>query len=624
VAGASAIWTLVVQTTDGVYFRLWNTPVSSHHATIAVLLAVISVTVEWYLSHRLGELSLMVSGWQRMQEWLAAAERVPRQWQGGRHLGSIFIALTAVVVNLAIWLVAPPFWLDEETIALNIRDRGFTQLAGPLWLGQSAPLGWLVLERAALLAFGTGEIVLRLVPLLFGLATFVVALMIGRRWMGVLGTAVLVLCCAFGTYLAHYRFEVKHYTADAFWALALPALAVWVVEADAPQRIRRRLLLWWVAATVGQSVANGALLVTPAVALLLVASLWRRHGAQVATVAVAFGGIWLAFFAGNYVWSVRGALQSPHLHNFWAEQLAPITEGPLGFARFIAARLPPLARNPAGTEWWVMLWTSAITGFLVARRRLVGRFFACAPVTALILSPLVPMHERLALWIVPATYVGIALLVDRLAAWVIQGLRRRNWLLAAAAVSMLVLQSLLVTDVVDHGRRELMGARWSDSKHRLNDRLAVEWLMQHHRPGDTLISTRLAWPALWWYGGIRAPDAIDGRTGTGSAMYQVEHQSEPGCSSNQLREALAGHRRVLVYIGFRDVPPGFDDLLLERLDELGRVAALREWAALSRAAVIDLHTPGAEEITFRLLSRPTTEPSIPLGGCVAVKPAVLW
>src|SRR4029450_8681942 len=54
-------------------------------------------------------------------------------------------------------LVPTPLWLDEETIALNVRDRAFSQLGGPLWLGQSAPFGWLVIERAAILALGTRE-----------------------------------------------------------------------------------------------------------------------------------------------------------------------------------------------------------------------------------------------------------------------------------------------------------------------------------------------------------------------------------------------------------------------------------------------------------------------------------
>jgi hypothetical protein len=148
--------------------------------------------------------------------------------------------------------------------------------------------------------------------------------------------------------------------------------------------------------------------------------------------------------------------------------------------------------------------------------------------------------------------------------------------------------------------------------------------MEHHRPGDVLISTRLSWPAVWWYGAIRLPEVRDGRMPDGSIIYEVRHETDPGCRPDQLRDLLAGHHRALVYLGFRDVPEGFDDLLLERLDELGVVIALQEYSALSRAAVFDLHRPGSEEITFRSFSRPRTEPSVPLGGCIAIEPAVVW
>ncbi|HYN06489.1 MAG TPA: hypothetical protein VES67_03770 [Vicinamibacterales bacterium] len=633
----AAIWAVVVAATGGFYFRIGQVPVSSRRPWTALLVAIAGLVVESRVARRLGEQSLLAAGWQRVRSWYEQVElrwRVwarhqyvewsRRLWPRFQHVGSLVIGLAAVGLNVAVWLTAPPFWLDEETIALNVRDRGFAELGGTLWFGQSAPLGWLVLERATLLALGTSEAAMRAVPLLFGIALIAAALWFGRRWMGSLGTAALVLLCAFGPYLVHYRFEVKHYTADAFWALLLPALAVWAIEGDSPRRRLHRLLIWWTAAAVGLWLANGALLVTPGVALLLVVIMWRRHGRRAAMTTIALGGIWLAFFVTHYEWSIRPALQSQHLHNFWAEQLAPASDGPIALARWVVARFPMVAMNPGGTGLWVTLWASAITGFACSRHPFVGLVYASVPITALALSPTVPMHERLALWIVPALYVGVALLVDRAAQLCVVGVRRRQWLLAATAASVLIVESFLLADVLGHGRDELVGARWSDAKHSLNDRLAVRWLMRQHRPGDVLISTRLAWPAVRWYGGIRALDAPDGRMRDGSLMYEASYQADPGCLTGQLRDTLASHHRVLVYLGFRDVPDGFDDLLLERLDELGAVVDLQEFAGLSRAAVLDLHVAGSEEITFRLLSRRKMEESVPLGGCITIQRAVLW
>ena len=59
------------------------------------------------------------------------------------------------------------------------------------------------------------------------------------------------------------------------------------------------------------------------------------------------------------------------------------------------------------------------------------------------------------------------------------------------------------------------------------------------------------------------------------------------CRGRELETAIDPGHRVLVYFGFVDTKPGFDDLLLEQLSRLGTVTALRHFPGASRAAVID-------------------------------------
>src|ERR1700736_1889337 len=93
----------------------------------------------------------------------------------GASIAPALILLVGAALLVIRWVAARPLWLDEEMIAINIRDRAFRDLTGSLLLGQSAPLGWLALEHWFVLAFGTGERVLRLVPVLFGLGTLATA-----------------------------------------------------------------------------------------------------------------------------------------------------------------------------------------------------------------------------------------------------------------------------------------------------------------------------------------------------------------------------------------------------------------------------------------------------------------
>src|SRR5262245_51411590 len=95
-------------------------------------------------------------------------------------------------------------WLDEEMIAINLRDRSFAGLAGPLSLAQAAPYGWLAMQRAVLLVFGPGERALRFLPMAFGVATLATAVWIGRRWMRTAGATALAFLCAFGQWLSFH------------------------------------------------------------------------------------------------------------------------------------------------------------------------------------------------------------------------------------------------------------------------------------------------------------------------------------------------------------------------------------------------------------------------------------
>src|SRR5205085_10365207 len=210
---------------------------------------------------------------------------------------SLLLAFVGAAILLYWWGIARPLWVDEEMLALNARDRGLLDIGTPLWLDQAAPLGWLMAERAAWSLFGAGERAMRALPVSFGIGSLAICVWIGRRWMTPLGAALLVLLCSMGQWIVFFNLELKHYSADVFWALFLPALAAWSIEGG---RRPRRIVSWWILAATGLWFGNGALFVAPPCALVLVFECWRLFGSRFAIWTAAIGGLWLSSFALNY------------------------------------------------------------------------------------------------------------------------------------------------------------------------------------------------------------------------------------------------------------------------------------------------------------------------------------
>lgn len=547
---------------------------------------------------------------------------------------AMLIALVGAGLQVHLWAGARPMWLDEEMIALNLRDRALADLAGPLWFGQSAPLGWLALQRAALLMFGTSERAMRLVPVLFGIGTLATAVWIGRRWMGPVGAAALALLCSLGQWLTLYSLELKQYSADMSWGLLLPALAAWVIEprADESTKLTRRAAVWWTAAAIGHWFANGALLVTPACSVVLWVMLWRRGGWRSALAFALLGLGWIASFGLHYALALRDTLGSEYLSGYWAFALPPASAGLGGTLRWLGGQFQPFAVKPGGASLWLLFWLAAASGFVVGSSPRLGLVLATVPFSAFALAGLrvVPLYERLSLWVVPALYAGVALLIDGavLFGWRAHARGRRTGVAVALVVAFVGF--VVCYDIYWNGREDMRFGRPFDSHHQLDDRTAVRWLMAERQPGDVLMTSHLALPAVWWYGGIPIANAAaaGSRQQDGSPILEVGYVDPgPDCRHNELRNALNDQPRVLVYFGFRfdDVPKGFDDLVLDRLAELGTITANRSFAGVGRAAMIDLRLPADASRT--VASPPGTRPAdVParLPGCLAVRLARRW
>lgn len=90
------------------------------------------------------------------------------KWTHG-HLCRILLWLLVglgILLRLAQYLYNRSLWIDEAALALNIRDRSFSELFYPLDYAQAAPIGFLIVEKLFYQTLGHSEYVLRLFPFL--------------------------------------------------------------------------------------------------------------------------------------------------------------------------------------------------------------------------------------------------------------------------------------------------------------------------------------------------------------------------------------------------------------------------------------------------------------------------
>ncbi|HSZ56045.1 MAG TPA: glycosyltransferase family 39 protein [Tepidisphaeraceae bacterium] len=186
--------------------------------------------------------------------------KIPLNWL-------LMLAATAgIVCRVAQYAAHQSMWIDEASLALNIRNHTAAGLFGPLDYDQAAPPLFLLAERALYLTFGGSEISLRFVPLICGIASVVIFALLARRMLEPPWDAIATAAFALSDRLIWHSCEVKQYGVDATVAVLLIYLAI---GPRADGSATRRFIAAAAVATVAAWFSYTAMLVFPAIAIAL-------------------------------------------------------------------------------------------------------------------------------------------------------------------------------------------------------------------------------------------------------------------------------------------------------------------------------------------------------------------
>ncbi|MEJ2266230.1 MAG: glycosyltransferase family 39 protein [Anaerolineales bacterium] len=330
------------------------------------------------------------------------------------------VGTVAFGMLLRIWqyFIDRSLWFDEAMLALNIVGRSFGGLTQPLDYSQGAPFGFLFVEKAAIYMLGNRDHVLRLLPIISGVAAMLLIYEVANLYLEGTGIFVAVLAFAVSDRLIYYASEAKQYSCDVAISLVLLWFAYKCLKRDSSPRHFGGLAL---VGLISMWMSHPASFTLGAIGFSLLSDrLLKKDWRRLSWLGLVFL-VWVASFTGLYYVSLRVLATNSILVKYWRNYFMPMPPWqdlawfPESFARAI--------ENPAGLSF---VWISAIF-FLIGSLSLFFKRWQTAlilflPFPAVLLASGLekyPFGDRLLLFIVPSMFMIIA-----------EGLERARWALS--------------------------------------------------------------------------------------------------------------------------------------------------------------------------------------------------
>jgi hypothetical protein len=389
-----------------------------------------------------------------------------------------------VLVGLALRLFHfarnPAMWHDEAAAVLNVLDKCFRELLGPLEYAEAAPPLFLWLEKLVVLALGDGTYALRLLPFLASCVALILFAWLARQVLRprAMTWAVLVFAC--NDHLLWHACEAKPYSFDVLAAVSLAAL-YW---RGRTWPLGRQLLLQALLTPIFVFLSYPACFLYGGVLVALLPAVWRSkqisawlaYGLFAATVFTSFGLLALG--------PVR-AQRHEAMDQCWLGAFPPL-DRPWAVVPWMVMSTLDIIRyccEPAGNALAGLLVIGAVSLWRHGRRALVSLFVI--PVGLALLASFLQSYPyggaRVLVYAAPAVALFLAEGVPLL--W--------DWLRLRFRPGIAVLVVLLLTPVGQAGFRLFVQSGRSDCAR------AAEYVAAYRQPDEVVTSP--AWEARYYF-----------------------------------------------------------------------------------------------------------------------------
>ena len=323
------------------------------------------------------------------------------------------------------YLAHNSLWLDEAALARNIIDRPVAALFEGLDYVQTAPVGFLLVEKALITLFGTSELVLRAFPLFCSLLALPLFWSLAKRVLSGWSATFAVGLFSLGIPFIYFASQVKQYSSDVFFAILVLYGAI---------EIRRRGVTPMRALRLGAAGAAAAWFSQPVVfvlagtglGLLIVVGLERDWRA--ARTFLVTWTLWGASAIGAAMFALHTVTPADQAYFrwFWDEGFMPWPPASVSDAFWVLKKITwafgsfgeGMHRLTGGLNYrWSWLFTAVLLVGLVAllKRHRDAALFVILPLAlaaGLSAAHVYPFTARLFAFLLPALLLATAAGVD--------------------------------------------------------------------------------------------------------------------------------------------------------------------------------------------------------------------
>jgi hypothetical protein len=320
-----------------------------------------------------------------------------------------------VLLRLLQYLANRSLWLDEARLVLNIVNRSFIELLQPLDYSQGAPIGFLMLAKLSVCAFGNNEYALRLIPLLFGIIALPLFHAVAKRCLKPKAVPIALGLFAISDSLIYYSSEAKQYAVDVAVALLLSLLAIACL--DRKRLTMPSIMLLGVTGAAAIWFSHPATFVLAGVGLVLIFfSLGKNKGEKIGRLSIVFL-LWATSFVVSYFIILRNLSHNALLLNYWDGGFMPFPPSSLSDIKWFIHTFFAIFENPVGLSFSGLAALVFLVGCRAHWEESKPQFMIlAAPIFfALIASALhkYPFSGRMLLFAVPAALLFIAAGVEK-------------------------------------------------------------------------------------------------------------------------------------------------------------------------------------------------------------------